>query len=159
MPNLIAFFCMIIKILNIKQNFMKNFTLLLFLMTTVAFTSCKKDDEDQQRKDIIGNWYVKKTVEKEIVNGKTISDDTDTDFGDDYYFEFTADGKMIEHIDGDQYPGTYQLKENNHIAITFQGEEPDDYEIRKLNSSEMVLYTEDEDGPNAIGTLEITFRK
>ena len=66
---------------------------------------------------------------------------------------------MIEHIDGDQYPGTYQLKENNHIAITFQGEEPDDYEIRKLNSSEMVLYTEDEDGPNAIGTLEITFRK
>ena len=138
---------------------MKNFTFLMLLMTTVAFTSCKKDDEDQQRKDIIGKWFVKKTIEKEIVNGVTISEDTDTNFGTDYYFEFTKDGKMIENIDGDQYPATYQVKDNNRVAITFQGEDAHDYEIRKLNSSEMVLYVEDEDGPNAYGSVEFTVSK
>lgn len=138
---------------------MKNFTLFILLIMIAAFTGCKKDEEDQQRKDIVGKWFVKKTVEKEIVNGVTISEDTDTDFGTDYYFEFTSDGKMIENIDGDQYPGTYQVKDNNHVAITFQGEESHDFEIRKLNSSEMVLYVEDEDGPNAYGSVEFTFAK
>lgn len=138
---------------------MKNFSLLVLLMTAVAFTGCKKDEEDKQKQNIVGKWFVKQTIEKEIVNGVTVHEDTDTDFGTDYFFEFTKDGKMIENIEGDQYTGTYQVKDNNRVAIAFQGEEPDDYEIRKLNSTEMVLYVEDEDGPNAKETTEITFRK
>lgn len=138
---------------------MKNATLLILLLAAVTFTGCKKDEEDQQKKNIVGKWFVKQIIEKEIVNGVTVDEDTDTDFGADYYFEFTTDGKMIENINGDQYPGTYQVKENNRVAIAFQGEEPDDYEIRKLNSTEMVLYVEDEDGPNAKETHEITLRK
>ncbi|WP_316818115.1 lipocalin family protein [Pedobacter nyackensis] len=138
---------------------MKNFYLLVLLMTAVAFTGCKKDDEDKQKQNIVGKWYVKQTIEKEIVNGVVISEETETDFDTDYYFEFTKEGKMIENISGDKYTGSYQVKGNNRVAITFQDEEPDDYEIRKLNSTEMILYIEDEDGPNSKETIEITFRK
>ncbi len=138
---------------------MKNFTLLVLLMAFATFTGCKKDDEESQQKDIVGKWFVKKTVEKEIENGVTTSEETETNYNESDYFEFKSDGKVDTSFDGYQSSGVYQVKSNNRLAFTDEDGDVEDYEIKKLNSSELVLYLEDEDGPNAKETFEVTFRK
>ena len=138
---------------------MKNFTLLVLLMAFATFTGCKKDDEESQKKDIIGKWFVKKTVEKEIENGATTSEETETNYNEADYFEFKSDGQFNMSLDGYQYSGQYQVKSNNHLVLSDEDGDLEDYEIKKLNSTELVIYMEDEDGPNAKETYEITFRK
>lgn len=138
---------------------MKNSTLLVLLMAAVTFMGCKKNDEDKQKKNILGKWMVKQEVEKEIENGKVISEDTDTDFDADDYMEFNNNGKGITSYDGRTNDFTYQITENNRLIVTDNHNEVEDFEIKKLNSNELIIYGEDEDGPNAIETYEITLRK
>ena len=140
---------------------MRNSTLLVLLMAMAftTFTGCKKDDEKSQQKDIIGKWFVKQTVEKEIVNGAVTFEETETNYNDTDYFEFKSDGKVNTSFDGYQSNGTYQIKSNNRLVLIDEDGGTEDYEIKKLNSTELVIYIEDEDGPNAKETYEVTFRK
>lgn len=138
---------------------MRNFTLLLLLMAAVTFTGCKKDDKEDQRKEIVGKWFLKQLVEKEIRSGQTIYDDTETDFGTDDYIDVKSDGSFYSTLNGDGETAKYEVKSDNILSVTYVSGSVEDYQIKKLNSSELVLYMEDIDGPNDKETIEYTFRK
>lgn len=138
---------------------MKNFTLLVLLLATVSIAGCKKDDEEKQQKDIVGKWFVKQTVEKEIESGVTTFEETETNFTAADFFEFKSDGSLVNSIQGDAYRGTYEVKASNRLVMTDEDGDTEDFEIKKLNSSELIIYIEDIDGPNAKETFEVTLRK
>ncbi|MNY41052.1 hypothetical protein D3C86_1758360 [compost metagenome] len=89
----------------------------------------------------------------------TTYEETETGFTAADFFEFKSDGKIINSILGDSYKGTYEIKANNRLLITDEDGDVEDFEIKKLNSSELVIYIEDIDGPNSKETYEYTFRK
>lgn len=138
---------------------MKNFTLLMLLLATVTLVSCKKDNEEKQQKNILGKWYFKTVVEKEIESGVTTYEETEDDFTTADFIEFKSDGKVTSTQGGYSFVGTYKINENSRLILIDEDGDTEEYEIKKLNSTELVLYMEDIDSPTAKETFEMTLRK
>jgi hypothetical protein len=85
------------------------FLLLITLVTSVTFTSCKKDEEPSNQTLLVKKWYYKSYV--------TSGYSTTAFYADDYW-EFKADGTFEETWDWGN--GTYTLTNNqNTISVTF----------------------------------------
>lgn len=137
---------------------MKRFTLFALLLAVVTITGCKKDDDEKAAENIIGKWYPTSSIETEYLNGKMISQETETDF-DNGFTEFRSNGTAVDD-DGDEY--TYKIT-GSKLTMRENGDDDDEvYDIKKINSSELVIFGEStyENGADKYRyTSEITFKK
>lgn len=115
---------------------MKTFRILLLtcLTATVAFTSCKKDNNTEKPDDkleLVGTWKMKEQKMEAMKDGKVVETLTEK-LGVDFhnrYMQFAAGGQ-VTFTDGDELPvdvqkGTYTLKDDElHLVM----EDEDDRE-------------------------------
>ncbi|MGV3508587.1 MAG: lipocalin family protein [Sphingobacteriaceae bacterium] len=128
---------------------MKNlkFLVLLFIATSVGFTSCKKDDgEDDAKANIIGKWSLTKEVWKQYLNGQVVDEGSSNSNTNEWVIEFKSDGTYQGYDEGDlDEEGTYSIQ-NDGKKLVLNSKHDDEDEavtINSLNSTEMVLYFED----------------
>lgn len=130
----------------------------MLLLAVVTITGCKKDDDEKAADNIIGKWYPTSSVDTEYLNGKLISQETDTDFGNEFT-EFRSNGTAVDY-DGDGY--TYKIT-GSKLIMREDGDDDDEvYEIKKINSKELVIFSENtyEDGADKYKyTSELTLIK
>ena len=142
---------------------MKKNVLVLFIMAAIAISGCKKDDkkDDDAKSTIVGKWLVKKIYEVEYENGVKKREDTDTDFGNQDFFEFKADGTGLFSETGDTDPITYKVT-GDMLTITDSPGESFDLKIKSLRGNDLVLVdesTETYQGVTYRNVTEITFKK
>ena len=131
------------------------FALLMFAVTTMAFTGCEKDDKDNKDSvSIVGKWGIVKTEVAHITKGQVT---TETASGNGEW-TFYSNGTSITSL-GER---TYNVVDNPVVRkLRFDVGSGDyvDYEILKLTSSELILYgLEMDDAENGI-SVKIDFRK
>lgn len=121
---------------------MKNFSLLLLLITTSIFTSCKKDPDKKNAANIVGKWYLQNSHEKEYKNGALTREDN-TPISNDSYFDFRSNGTVVD-TKGEEY--TYKIADSK-LTVRSKNDPDDEWvqDIKKINSNEMVLYGEESD--------------
>lgn len=142
---------------------MKKNVLLLFIMAALAISGCKKDDkkDDDAKSTIVGKWLVKSIYEVEYENGIKKREDTDTDFGNQDFFEFKADGTGLFSETGDTDPITYKVT-GDMLTITDSPGESFDLKIKSLSGNDLVLVDESSEtyqGVTYRNVTEITFKK
>ena len=121
----------------------QNFLFLMFVAVTVAFSSCKKDDDENNSTKIIGKWNLKKEVEKEYKNnGSPVTDEDIYEAG--AYVEFKKDGIMEWNEDGSDAEAYSYRVDGNALTIIDEGREPEIFTIEELTSSKLVISEEDE---------------
>lgn len=121
---------------------MRNFSLLLLLVTAISLSSCKKDSNPDKKdtEAIIGKWYLKSVSEKSFKNGKLESEDSYSVDHNNYFREFRSNGTGVDG-DGDEY--TYKVA-SSKLTTRYKGEDEDIIEdIRTINSNDLVVYGED----------------
>jgi hypothetical protein len=109
------------------MNVMKQ--VLLLLMLTATFISCKKDEDPE----LTGKWNLDNIVIKEYVNNTLTNTDTQPGAGET--IDFQANGNVVLTEPGmpsDTF--TYTINGN---TVTFDG---DTYEIRNLEDNTVTLY-------------------
>lgn len=127
--------------------------LFVFLLGTIAFSSCKKsENQPLLRKDmLIGTWEVTQTAKDENGNGKADQNELSPSPAGDFNQEvFNADGTgtvTIKTADIDTSMSfTWNLfNDDNNLMLTLDGES-NSFIINSLSSSNMVL--EDTTDPN-----------
>lgn len=142
---------------------MKKNVLVLFIVAAFAISGCKKDDkkDEESKSTIVGKWLVKKIYEVEYENDIKKREDTDTDFGNQDFFEFKADGTGLFSEVGDTDPLTYKVT-GDVITITDSPGESFDLKIKSLSGNDLVLVdeaTETDQGITYRYVTEITFKK
>lgn len=139
---------------------MKNFTLLLLLVTGISFTGCKKDKKDSDEANIVGKWYMQSSWEKEYKNGVLVDQQSSTQPSQTVSYEFRSNGTGLDNH-GDQF--NYKII-GTKLTVTYPDDDDDTevQDIKKLTSSEMVLTGEDSwdnEGDITKYTWEGTFKK
>ncbi|MEQ7799729.1 lipocalin family protein [Pedobacter sp. ASV1-7] len=121
---------------------MKNFSLLLLLITTISFSSCKKDSspEEKNAKNIVGKWQLTSVTQKSHKNGTLEGEQTHHVEGNNVTTEFRNNGTGVDG-DGDEF--TYKIS-GSKIIISYKDEDENtEGEIKKLNSNDLVIYIEE----------------
>lgn len=93
----------------------------------------------------MGSWLIKKSVEKQYVNGVFLDESASTNFTAEDYIEFKSDGKGIYSEIGDTDPFTYTIvDEGKKITVKYDGfyNDLETYDIKTLNSTDLIIYTE-----------------
>lgn len=138
---------------------MKNLSLLVLLMAAIAFTGCKKDDEEKATKNIVGKWQETISYDKTYLNGKLLEQETETDYDDRDYIDFRSNGTAV---DGEGTTYTYSITATK-LTLREAGDDDDEvYDIKKLTSTELVVYHETtyENGADKFRyTSELTLKK
>lgn len=140
---------------------MKNFTLLLLLIAASTFTGCKKDADEKAAENIIGKWQKVSTASKTYLNGGLTDQNTDTDYDATDIIEFRSNGTAVDDNGKDEY--TYTVT-GSKLTMKEVGHDDEElvYEIKKINSSDLVIYGEETylDGTNNYKyTSEVTLKK
>ncbi|MFA4870022.1 MAG: lipocalin family protein [Pedobacter sp.] len=121
---------------------MRNFSLLLLLITAISFSSCKKDPstEEKNAKNLIGKWFLKSVTEKNLKNGTSTNQQTTPINDDKKFVEFRSNGTAVD-LWGDEF--NYKIS-NSKITMRYN-EDDEDYiqDIIKITSNELVLSEED----------------
>ena len=139
---------------------------LLLILSVLILSGCKKDNGDPSPADfetlIIGKWYIKKTYEKEFVNGVKLQDETRTDYGIDDFFEFKKNGDATNNDKDDFF--TYVIVDNK--LKLYDKDDPADpdpeyeYTIITLTKDDLVLLEGMDDGAGVNSyTQEFTMKK
>lgn len=131
---------------------MKNYAMaLVLLLTTLAFTGCKKEKDE---KLIVGKWKLEKEISKYYENGVLIDEDVDTDDGGTA--EIFDNGRMK---DGDNNEYTYVLNGKTFtITLVKDPREVETFEITTLTKESLVIYNEDSytrSNQNGTGTIQV----
>ncbi|TCD02801.1 lipocalin family protein [Pedobacter psychroterrae] len=142
---------------------MKKNVLFLFIMAAIAISGCKKDNkkDDELKSTIAGKWFTKKIVEVNYVNNVKKEEHTDTDFGNNDFFEFKADGTGIFSEIGDTDPFTYKVT-GDILTITYMPGESLDFKIKSLIGNDAVFvneFSEIFENVNYKTVTEITVKK
>lgn len=119
--------------------------LLTFSILVLAFTSCKKDDDEGSTKDrLIGKWTIIKIDYNDFVGGTPDPYTETADPGS--YLQLNADGSL-EAVTDDTYTGTWVVNDNK-VTINENGnpDGPTTFDIKKLTGSELQLYSKEIDG-------------
>jgi hypothetical protein len=132
---------------------MKMLFLLLVAVSSLAITSCEKEqDEDSPAKtteqNIQGKWQINNISINESFSGEdhiTTHPGTPAD-----YVEFKSDGKMNTYFKNNLNVSDYSVKSVKIITI-----EGDDHTIRQLTDSTLIMYSTDRTG--SIGYTEVTY--
>ena len=138
---------------------MKNFTLLLLLIATITITGCKKDKDEKASGDIIGKWYLHSYINLVYTNGKVTDQNSQTDPNRSNYIEFKSNGNAADSY-GEQF--SYKINGTQLILKDLEDGEEELYEIKKITSTELVVYNESvqQDGSDQYKyTTESTYKK
>ena len=109
------------------------------LVGTTTITGCKKDKEASKQEQIVGNWNMDKIYFEMNIAGTSQKDTTE--FEDGEYVNFKADGTMSSN-DG---AGTWEII-GNKLKVTDPDDGPQEFDIKKLDGSELQLYTKEVEG-------------
>ncbi|WP_256009533.1 lipocalin family protein [Desertivirga xinjiangensis] len=120
----------------------QNFLFLMFVAVTVAFSSCKKDDDENNSAKIVGKWNLKKEVEKEYKNGQLIETD-EYSYEAGAYVEFKSNGTVDWNDDGSD-PEIYSYRVDGNKLTLIEDDDTDVYTIEELTSSKLVISESDE---------------
>lgn len=126
------------------------FFLMLITGCILAFTGCKKDDDDEKVGSLIGRWDLISENYKYYVNGKVEDEESDTYTVGEKYLVLTA-----TEYSGTVGNGTYVLS-GNTLTIT-DNEHTTSATITWKNKNEFVLTDRDDDGPNEYEITESTY--
>ncbi|TDX87196.1 lipocalin family protein [Epilithonimonas xixisoli] len=140
--------------------------ILLASVSLFAFTSCKKDD-DEETNSIGGDWKLNKT-EIKYGNGSSESETPNTCEAQTT-FSFKNDNKVTSKVyynDGtrcisDTYTGNYSYDSDSKILTLTESGETDTYSVTTLTSSEFVLLSDsdDYDGDGKVDREYLHFKK
>lgn len=111
------------------------------LVGTTTITGCKKDKEASKQEQIVGNWNMDKVYFEMSIMGETQKDTTV--FEDGEFVNFKADGSFTAN-DGS---GTWEII-GNKIKITDVEDGAQELEIKKLDGTQLQLYTKETEGDN-----------
>ena len=133
---------------------------MLLLGSMMAFTGCEKDKEV----DILqGKWdYVKEAYTTRI-DGALVENGSYSYSPGNYYVEY-SDNKFAFWEDNGTDPdgnGTF-TKVNNVLTLTYSDGDVDTYELRFMDSNNVVMYAEERytlNGKNYIETEEYTLKR
>ena len=130
---------------------MKKLAFYLLALTIVSFSSCSKDDDDNNFKDdLVGVWYVTSQVTvncDDPADNETLTFDDNCDSGNCLVLEFTEDNEVTITI------------MDQGLSLTFNGTwdgDADDFELcilgdcdsgdMDIDGNNATLYAESEDG-------------
>ncbi len=118
---------------------MKNLSLLLLMVTAIAFTGCKKDPDKKNTAELVGKWYLKTSTEKEYKNGTLINSETNSG-SSSTFFEFRSNGTAVNNR-GEEY--TYKVSGQTLITREVDSDEDEVVQIKKLDEDELIIYGEE----------------
>lgn len=121
-------------------------------LVSLSLSSCKNDDDEPSSGEstnskLTGIWYIDQTTYEYYTNIPEAADyynRTEVEPGDGAYWEFTA-SKVTVHDPSD-------LANNKPVSYTYNSSKKElsimglKFQVKKLNSSNMVLYSDDTDG-------------
>ena len=125
---------------------MKNskFLVLLFIAVGVVFTGCKKDNTEVSG-NIVAKWGIKKTVATTYTGSEKGLSVTDTNFKDNDWIEFKADGTVTFSDNGDTDQGTYTYNsDTKKITLKYTGDSSSSViDVKTLTDTDLVITEED----------------
>lgn len=128
---------------------MKKFSILFFIIITIVFSACKKENNFAPKPSITGKWYwVEQTYDSYINNQLTNHAIYTSELDPQSYFEFDSDGTFIENPqnrNGKFKYGTYQLKGDSLIFT--QENNNDRWAIKNLSVSSLIIHRTTGDAP------------
>lgn len=140
--------------------------ILLASVSLFAFTSCKKDD-DEETISIVGEWKLNKT-EIKYGNGATESE-TPNSCESQTKFTFGSDNRLTSKVYystgtaclSDSFSGTYSYDSGSKILTVTEGGDTETFSVSSLTSSEFVLLNDrdDFDGDGKIDSEYLHFKK
>ena len=131
-----------------QKSFLTLFTVLL-VGTATIFTSCKKDKEASTQEKLVGKW----TLDAAYLNFHFLGvNQKDTLAGDGTdYIQINRDGTVSGSGDSQVGVGTWKLVDNKLIIKENGEQNPEiDYDIKKLTSSELQLYSKQVEGEDFV---------
>lgn len=138
-----------------KMNLM---AMLLLVLTSFAFVSCDKDDEDENKgddsKNIIGVWNIVKQdfVYKE--NGTVVDTEKGTYETGEFTITFKEDG-TYKSSGEESYSSTWKLVENTKLILDGDEATITKWDANNLNLSISSTYTEDGVKYEETGVIEM----
>jgi len=149
----------------------------MLLFALVAFTGCKKDDDDNDQnvkmvERLIGKWQMVELVELVTIGGGASQRSVTVPANRASFFTFNTNGSLI--VDGwdmesedpadwtkaDVENGKYTMSSNGQsIAITDADGEIQVLAVKELTASRLVLEFQADGGGNVTMTMTITFKK
>lgn len=102
----------------------------------IGASSCKKDKTETTAEKIQHKWTLVSIVDN--YHDSTGDDITTTPGSASDYISFNSDGTVTTFISGTSESGTYTITSDTEISI-----EGDVYTIKKITSSEFILYVKD----------------
>lgn len=109
------------------------------LVGTTTITGCKKDKEASKQEQIVGTWNMDKIYFETNIAGTSQKDTTE--FTDGEFVQFKADGTLTS----DDGSGTWEVI-GTKLKITDPDDGPQEFDIKKLDGSELQLYTKETEG-------------
>jgi hypothetical protein len=130
---------------------MKKLLFALFAITTL-FTACKKKDvEKTTAEKLIAKWKVSSYVENDYFNNTNHS--ATTQGGTTDYVDFRTDGKVYsKEGSSSEDVADYSVVNDNTVKI-----DGDDYTIKTLTDTQLVLYYKDQTSTQPLEYYELTF--
>jgi hypothetical protein len=148
---------------------MKNLKFLVIaLALLIGIAGCKKEEKAVvDNNSIVGTWVSASRLQHEYLDGILMNTPKAQDITEEYTLEFKSDGSWHSIDRTGNYKGTYTLTENGGVLNAKfldeeLGEVNEKYEIRVLNSIELVYYIEHirtVDGKVNKGTTLTTFKR
>jgi len=125
--------------------------LLLAASGLLMFTSCKKDNDDEEMASIVGTWKLNKT-ELKLGNGTTTSV-TPNSCEAQTSFTFSNDGKATSKVYekvgtsclSDTYTGNYSYDSSKKLLTVTESGETQVFEVANLTNSEFVILSDSDD--------------
>lgn len=111
------------------------------LAGTTTFVSCKKDKEASNQEQIVGTWTMDKILFEMNVGGVSQKDTTEFEAGESV--EFKANG-TVTSSDGDA-TSTWEIT-GTKLKVVDPEDGPQEFEIKRLNGTELQLYSKETDG-------------
>lgn len=126
---------------------------LLFIAASglLMFTSCKKDNDDEEMASIVATWKLNKT-ELKFGNGTTTSV-TPNSCEAQTSFTFSNDGKATSKVYSkvgtscvsETYTGTYSYDSNKKLLTVTESGNTEVFEVANLTNTEFVILSDSDD--------------
>lgn len=114
--------------------------LICFMLGTVLFSGCKKDD-DTQKTSLIGMWILKSVKVETFYKGELMKSNVTNVDNDDFFIEFRSDGTFTANfMTGEEDTNSYNLSNDGKYLVDDEGNDLN--VIKKLTTNEMVMFLE-----------------
>ena len=126
--------------------------LAVITIVSLSFTSCKKEKAKTTSEKIVGVWHLNNYIYNEHYDGADHLENTTGGPNDTY--EFKATGMVNANVGGAADSSSYNIVGDNKLVIT----EDENYDIKKLDDHNLVLYYKELDGDEFV-ELTITLTR